>query len=47
LSLSSLVARLADQVPISTDGRIIVIVAIVGAIGTVAVLAAGYSRAHG
>jgi len=35
LSLSSLVARLADQVPTSTDGRVIVIVAIVGAVGTV------------
>lgn len=36
MSLSSLVARLADQGPTSTDGRIIVIVAIVGAVGTVA-----------
>jgi len=36
LSLSSLVARLADQVPVTSDGRIIVIVAIVGTIGTVA-----------
>jgi hypothetical protein len=46
LSLSSLVARLADQVPTSNDGRIIVIVAVLGAIATVA-LVAGYSRAHG
>jgi len=36
LSLSSFVARLADQVPTSTDGRVIVIVAIVGAVGAVA-----------
>ena len=36
MSLSSLVARLADQVPTSTDGRVIVVVAIVGTVGTVA-----------
>lgn len=36
MSLSSLVARLADQVPTSTDGRVIVFVAIVGAVGAVA-----------
>lgn len=36
MSLSSFVARLADQVPTSTDGRAIVIVAVIGAVGTVA-----------
>ena len=36
MSLSSFLSRVADQAPTSTDGRIIVIVAIVGAIGTVA-----------
>ena len=36
MSLSSLLSRVADQAPTSTDGRIIVIVAIVGALSTVA-----------
>ena len=36
MSLSSFVARLADQIPVTSDGRVIVIVAIVGAVGTVA-----------
>lgn len=36
MSLSSFVARLADQVPTSTDGRAIVIVAVIGAVGAVA-----------
>ena len=33
---TTLAARVADQVPTSTDGRVIVFVAIVGAVGTVA-----------
>ena len=33
---ATLAARVADQVPTSTDGRVIVFVAIVGAVGTVA-----------
>ena len=36
MSLSSFVARLADQIPVTSDGRVIVIVAIVGAVGAVA-----------
>ena len=36
MSLSSLLSRVADQAPTSSDGRIIVIVAIVGALSTVA-----------